>query len=550
MSIGLSASFQQSSNDDLLRIQAKLLEYKRLQGELIQSGRTAFREQYPTPGALAKAYLPATRQTPALDAIDAALVDLADAPGATGRQMIFVPPQEGKSTRTSCWFPLWLLAQDPTLRIAIVSYSATKAERWGRWIRRMILAHPELGITLMDDRKAVDSFETTAGGRILSVGVEGGITGEPVDVLIIDDPLRGRAEAESPTYRKRAWAWWESDSATRLSSRARVVLMMTRWHDDDLAGQLLRREPGEWKKLRIPAVRDERTASVRGSDGASAFSPDGELISVQRRAPGYFLGLKAKRSLYVWNSIYMQTPVAAEGNLFARADFRYWQYMDPDPSRHDALRGAQLRIDGVRHFIADMTRFITVDLAASTKTSADYTVVCVWGITGNGHLLLLDRRRARMTEEEHWSLVRPLTVRWACPDVYVEKSFISSTLVRDATQAGIRIQPVTPDKDKITRAIPAANRLRTHTVHWPDYVPWLDEWEDEIAGFPVWANDDQADNLAYAARIGSAHWTPPADIAQQRREQQAEAYAARAETQAYAAATGLTGEIDLSSADW
>jgi predicted phage terminase large subunit-like protein len=156
-----------------------------------------------------------------------------------------------------------------------------------------------------------------------------------------------------------------------------------------------------------------------------------------------------------------------------------------------------------------MSRFITVDLAASKRTSADWTVAAVWGITGNGRLILLDRRRARMTEEEHWSLVRPLCARWACPDVYVEKSFISSTLVRDATQAGIRVQPVSPDTDKITRALPAANRVRAHTVHWPDYVDWLDEWEDELAGFPSWANDDQVDNLL----LRRAHRLGPLDAA-------------------------------------
>ena len=512
--------------------------------------RAEFRCRYPTPGALAKAYFVKTRQTPALDAIDAALVRLADSADASGREMIFVPPQEGKSTRASCWFPLWMLAQDPGLRIAIVVYSAEKAERWGRWIRRMIEAHPGLGIELSADSRAVNRFETAAGGYVLSVGIDGGLTSEAVDLLIIDDPLRGRAEAESPTYRKRCWDWWESNAMTRASDNFRVVLMMTRWHDDDLAGRLLRGEPGEWNVLRIPAVRDEDSAHVVGSDGASVFHPNGELISVRNRPEGWFLKLKAKRSMYVWNSIYKQVPVAAEGNLFARADFRYWSYLNPDPSRHDALRGAQINLDGTRYFVSDMTRFITVDLAASTKTSADYTVAAVWGIAGNGRLVLLDRARGRFGEDEHWDLVRPLTVRWACPDVYVEKSFITATFVRDATMGGIRIQPLTPDKDKVTRSIPAANRVRSHTVHWPDYVGWLDEWEDEIAGFPMWAHDDQADTLFYAARIASAHWTPPqvAD-ARTRAVRAAQASTAVADDE-YRSSTGLPGHLDLSRAEW
>lgn len=546
MSTALSESFRQKSTDELLRLQAKLAEVKRLQAEILEADRDAFWRRYPTPGALAKAYLPATRQTPALDAIDAALVDLAHAPGALGRQMIFVPPQEGKSTRTSCWFPLWMLAHDPTLRIAIVSYSAEKARRWGRWIRRMVEQHPELGIVLAPDSKAVDNWETTAGGRVLSVGVEGGITGEPVDLMVIDDPLHGRAEAESPTYRKRAWQWWESDSATRLSSRARVVLMLTRWHADDLAGRLLKDEPGEWKVLRIPAVRDADTPVIRGSDGASAHAPNGELISVQRRAPGYFLGLKAKRSPYVWRSIYMQTPVAAEGNLYQRSDFRYWQFMQPDPTHHDPLNGYRLKVGEPGSedvlYVADMIRFITVDLAASEKTSADWTVASAWGLGLNGDLFLLGRERARLGESEHWSLVRKLCVKWRIDDVYIEESFISSTLVRDATRGGMRVQPVKPDKDKVTRAIPAANRVKAHTVFWPDWVDWLDEWCDEIAGFPSWANDDQEDTLAMAARIDSAHVVAKGTLAPPRTE--------KVRDEEWTSSVGLPEGLDLTRADW
>lgn len=448
------------------------------------------------------------------------------------------------STRTSCWFPLWLLAQDPTLRIAIVSYSATKAERWGRWIRRMIESHPELGIELMGDRKAVDDFETTAGGRVLSVGIGGGITGEPVDVMVIDDPLRGRAEAESPTYREAAWDWWESNGSTRLSSRGRVVLMLTRWHSDDLAGKLVKNEPGKWKVLRIPAVRDRAQPLVRGSDGASAYAPNGELISVQGREPGFFLDLKETRSSYVWNSIYMQTPVAAEGNLFSRTDFRYWQWAESDPSHHDPLHGAKLSIDGVALFIADMVRFVTMDLAESTKRSADWTVASVWAIDLSGRLILLDTKRMRVAEKDHADFLAPLCTRWATPDVYVERGFIGTALVRDATQAGIRIQPLNPSTDKVTRAIPASNRLKAHQVFWPDYVDWLDEWCDEIAGFPTWQYDDRTDTFSYAAHIAAAHWTPPP-------KHPPRAIATRTDAdRAYQAATGLTGEVDLSRAEW
>src|SRR3954471_15124232 len=129
MSTARSASLRSSSTSDLVRLRDKLITLRALQARAKQLTAAEFRERYPTPGALARAYMPRTRQTPALDAIDASLVALADAPEDRGRQMVFVPPQEGKTVRCSGWFPLWLLGQDPSLRIMLVSYSQARAER-------------------------------------------------------------------------------------------------------------------------------------------------------------------------------------------------------------------------------------------------------------------------------------------------------------------------------------------------------------------------------------------------------------------------------------
>jgi predicted phage terminase large subunit-like protein len=446
-----------------------------------------------------------------------------------------------------------MLAQDPSLKIAIVSYSATKAERWGRWLRRMIEAYGErFNLHLRSDSRAVDRFETTAGGQVVCVGVGGGLTGEQVDLMIIDDPVRGRAEAESPTYRESAWDWWESVGATRLSSRGKVVLMMTRWHADDLAGRILNREPRRWKELRIPAVRDLNAAAVRDPGGAEVYTLDGELISAQNRRPGYYKELEHTRSPYVWRSIYMQTPVVAEGNLFRRDDVRYWYPLASDPSHHDALGGRRISIDGVSCHVGEMTRFITVDLAASTKTSADWTVASCWAISLDGHLILLDRRKARIGEADHWDLVRPMVLVWACPQVYVEKGFIGTTLVRDATRSGVRIEGVDADTDKVTRALPATQRLKAHMVLFPAGADWLDDALDELAEFPSGAHDDFVDTFSYAARIISAHWNPPATGAE------AEALARREDTRvkdralsaAYESATGLRAVVDLNTAEW
>jgi predicted phage terminase large subunit-like protein len=528
---------------DKRRLLEKLQELKHLQQLVAEQARRNFLRDNPTPGVFARRFQRNVRQTPALDAIDRELVLLSRAPLDRGRLMVFVPPQEGKSSRVSCWYPLWRLAQDPTLRIAIVSYNQDKARRWGRWLRAAIVAYPELGITLKTDSRAADHFETTKGGSVLCVGVGGGITGEPVDEMVIDDPVRGRAEAESPRYREAAWEWWESNGATRLSSRGRVVLMLTRWHADDLAGRLIKNEPLEWTVLRIPALRHPDLPVIRGHDGASVYNPDGELISVQNRRPGYYKELKNKRSGYVWRSVYDQDPVAAEGNLFIRNDFRFWQPLPPDRNRVDATGGQRLYLPdtGVTVYLDDCWRFMTVDLAASKSTAADFTVVAVWALTGDGVLILLDRARGRIEEKAHWEMVRPLTSKWACPDVFVERGFIGTTLVIDATKAGIRIQPVDPDTDKITRALPATYRVKSHMVWFPSDVvaDWLDEWLDELAEFPSGAHDDQVDVFSYAARITSANWTPP------EAPKRETAPAGTVADQAFMAATGSSGPVNF-----
>lgn len=448
--------------------------------------------KWPSPGAMAMALDRKTKTSPVLDIIDAALVDLAD--GDDDRLMIFCPPQEGKSQKVSRRFPAWLLSHDPTLRIAIVSFEQGKAERWGREIKRDVATHPELGITIRSDTNAAGRWETTQGGGLICVGIAGGITGEPVDVLIIDDPVRGRAEAESKNYREAAWEWWESNGSTRLSERGKVILMMTRWHTDDMAGRLLAREPGEWRVVSIPAI------AVDDEDPLGR-QPGEEMPSVRGRKPGYFAKLAQLRSAYVFSSIYQQRPTAAEGGIFKRDDWRYWELLDGD----------RLRLEANVYGLADCARFVTIDLATSTKTSADYTVAAAWAITPDGDLVLLDRRRDRVPELDHAAFLAPLRQRWLGKyDVtHVESRMFGTTLVYALGRAGVPVAELQADADKLTRALPYAGLVRQHRVWLPRTAVWLDEWLDEHSDFPAVAHDDQTDVGAYAARVAIAHWLPP-----------------------------------------
>jgi predicted phage terminase large subunit-like protein len=497
------------------------------------------RRRHASPLALARHLDPRTGRTAALDLIDASLVALAD--GKLARDdgtvanalMVSIPPQEGKSTTIARRLPEWLLQDDPGLRIAIVSYEAETALRWGRDIKRDIeLAGDELAIPLRDDSQAAGRWETPAGGGVYSVGVGGPLTGRAVNWLLVDDPVKDRAEAESPTMRKRAWEWWESVALTRLAPGARVALVLTRWHEDDLAGRILSRPgPLKWKVLKIPAI------AVAGDP--LGREPGQELVSVRGREPGHFSHLRATTSPYVFSSIYQQEPTAAEGNFFRRAAFRYWRTA---PAWNDGRQ--RIDCEGRLTTLADCWYFGTVDVAGSTKDSADYTVICLWAVSVEGDLILLDRARAQVEEHDHFAMARPLFARWGeCP-LYVEKSYYAKTIVKDAIDAGVPVAEVIADKDKVTRAIPAAGRVHAGRVWFPAEAPWLDEWTDELASFPDGTHDDQADCLAYAARVLTMEWTPartPPRPGLSPHE--------RAVADAFGSATG-NGQIDPLSVQW
>lgn len=464
--------------------------------------------RWPTPGAMAVDIGPQIglkyKHTALHARINEAICQLRDGTLPTGdgdRLMIFCPPQEGKSTATSRLMPLWLLDQDPTLRIALMSFGAELATEFGRTVKTDIRsADGLLNIRVSRDSRAADRWKTEEGGGMVCVGRDGGLTGRPVDTLIIDDPFSSQQDAISLATRNRVWSWWESVGRPRLSSRGRVLLVNTRWHEDDLAGRLLQREPGRWHVLSIPAIAEADVADPLGR------TPGTELKSAQGRKPGYFRDLKSTYSPFAFSAIYQQRPAPTEGGLFPRDKWRTWL------PKTDSY-GRAIVDTGQPWPLMDCMRFITMDLATSTKTSADYTVIAAWAITPDGNLVLLDRWRGRVEDSGHWDKARPLIAAWDIPKVYVESRMFGTTFVYAAGRAGLPLEELQADADKWTRAVAASQLQHQGRVWLPGNALWLDEFRDELASFDTGTHDDQVDVTAYAARIVEAHWlrTPAPD---------------------------------------
>lgn len=451
--------------------------------------------RWATPGAMAKDLDPRTVQTPALNLIDQALVELADGSGQQ-RLAIFMSPQEGKSERASHWFPLWALVHNPDLRIAIVSHDAELARAWGAAIKRDVEMFNgeegtvDLNLRLRTDSKAMGRWNVEGHrGGVYAVSIGGSLTGRPVDLLVLDDPISNLEQAQSITYRDRAHRFWQGVAVPRMGPQTKTILIQTRWHEDDLAGRLLttegdRDKGGKWRVISIPAQCEDEASDPLGRELGEY------MMSARGRTRQDWEDRKQDLGPYVWAALCQQRPSPAEGGLFKRLWWRYYSHF-----------GDRLHLGGRNYDLRDCWRFATIDLANSTRTSADFTVIAAWARTINGDLVLLDMVRAKIGDEQHFTHARPLVERWKLDTIFVEGSQYATTLVREAANSGVPITAIQAEQDKFSRALPYSAWVSSGRVWLPAGATWLDVWTGEHASFPAARNDDTVDVGSMAVRV-------------------------------------------------
>lgn len=440
-------------------------------------------------------------RTPALNVINDALVRLADKPGQ-GKLAVFMSPQEGKSSTCTYWNPLWLLSDNPDLRIIAVSYNAEKSREWGAEVKTAIENFSgdddmtDLGLRLRQDTRAAGRWKVADhDGGLYCAGVESGITGRPGDYIIVDDPTKNLQEAQSSVRRESVTRTYQGAIVPRMGPNTKLVWIQTLWHESETIQQILATEGDDWEVIRIPAIAD------------SPDDPLGRAIGEpMQSARGRRDWAKIRRDVgeYVFSALYQQRPAPAEGGLFKRLWFRYWS-----PAPFDGYRE---RIDCAgRVWPLDETwRFITGDLAASTRTSADYTVAAAWALSLDGDLVLLDYNRARVGEANHYDLFRPLAERWKVDTAFIEATQHSMTLTAEAARSGLHVTPLKADVDKFSRALPYSARCSAGRIWLPAGSPEKTAiWASEHASFPNGSHDDLVDVGAYAVRVAITKWAPP-----------------------------------------
>lgn len=377
--------------------------------------------------------------------------------GDIQKLMVFMPPQHGKSELCSRRLPAKMLGDDPDLRIGLVSYSHDFVSKFNRDVQRIIdtpafrRLYPETRLNTQNVRTIVgtwlrnaDEFEVVGhSGGMVTVGVNGGLTGRAVDVLIIDDPYKDHRDAWSPTTRHHVQNWYDTVASTRLHNNSRQLLTLTRWHPDDLAGVLLAREPGEWEVVKFPAIKE---------GAKSDYDPreEGEALWPEQHALKRLLGVK-KNNAHIFQSLYQQDPKPAEGLLFPAESLQYFCLEDLRSQRPDGI----------------------VAVADVADTGKDYYCMLVafrYGIAFYIVDVVYTQAQAEITEPLTLGMLR----QWKVQQFRIESNNggrLFAKSIREKQTGGTFIEDVPTSTNKETRILTASGQIKAHIHFRCDIAP-------------------------------------------------------------------------------
>lgn len=451
--------------------------------------------KFATPGELAKQVEPTTKQTALMDLLDQTLVDIENR--VIDRVLISCPPQEGKSTRVTKTGPLWFLLNNPNRRIAIASYNQELANEFGRDIRNMITSNQgeddtvDLGLRIAPDSGAVAKWSLAGHkGSVKSVGIFSGLTGRPVDMLFIDDPVKSEDEANSETYRKRVLSFWQSVGLTRLAPGAPVIIIATRWHEDDLIGTLAKGpDKDRWRVINIPAQADHDPD--KGQTDPLGREP-GEYLKSARdteEAQRDWDSTKIAVGPRVWNALYQGRPSPAEGGIFKRA--KWGRYGSP----------LWVEQDGVCRTTGEGDELVmSWDMTFKASKNSDFVVGQVW-LKRGPNVYLLDQVRRRMTFTETVDAFLALVAKWPQCAAKLVEAKANGDAVLDVLKAKVSgLIPIIPKESKEARASAVSPYQEAGNVFLPtaELAPWVESLIEEAAAFPNGAHDDQVDGMTQA----------------------------------------------------
>lgn len=435
------------------------------------------------------------------------------------RLMLFVPPQHGKSTIVSHYFPAWALGKYPHLKFINTSYAESLQLEFSKKCQAVINS-PEYqvlfpGVTIPKNHQAVSDWKVSApkgndqeglaGGGLLAAGVGGPLSGRGAHIGTVDDPLKNRTEADSEVTREMNKSWYSSTFSTRLAPGGGILLVQTRWHDDDLSGWLLRlmaeaikeekdtgtfpEDADKWEVVSYPAIAIEDEKYRRRGE---ALHP--ERYNLKRL-------LRKKRGMIPrdWAALYQQNPVAEEGEYFTKESMRRYAVQD-------------------RPKLAELNVFAAGDLAISKSETADYTVFIIVGLDQQDNIWILDMRRGRFDSDEITDEMIDIQRTWSPIRFGVERDKVAIAIggllnrkINDAKLWSLVVEDLhIAGRDKRARAQEWRGRAKQGKVHWPANHDKTDEAINEHLRFDAGVHDDYVDAGAWIGQmLKNETWTPP-----------------------------------------
>lgn len=394
--------------------------------------------------------------------------------GDIERLMVCMPPGSAKSTYASIEFPAWFLGRNPGKSVIAASHTQELAERFGRRVRNVVSSAEfdrVFGVGVADDSASAGRWDTTKGGEYFAAGVGGSITGRRADLAVIDDPVKSREDADSDRSRQKAWDWYVNDLLTRLKPGARQIVVMTRWHEDDLGGRILERERNRWTLLEIAME-------------ALPNDPLGRKTG-ERLWPEWFTDdmlMVAKMDMRAWNALYQQQPAADVGDYFKAEWFGEYE-----------AAPELLHVYGASDF-------------AVTEGGGDYTEHGVFGLDPMGNIYVLDWWRGQ-TSPDVWIerqcdlIVKHKPLCWFGESGVIRRS-IEPFLMRrmNERKAFSRLEWVASIADKPSRARSIQALSSMGKVFFPKASAFKADVLGQMMRFPAGKHDDAVDVMGLIGR--------------------------------------------------
>jgi predicted phage terminase large subunit-like protein len=397
--------------------------------------------------------------------------------GELRRLLVTIPIRHGKSEHNTVGFSTYELEREPTTRVLLGSYSQRQANKFSRQIRRFA---KKRGVSISSERDAAEEWETEAGGGVRAIGSGSGTASINADLIVIDDPVGSREEAESPAHRERVWDWITSDVLARAEPHTRVIITASRWHQDDVPGRISDRLSGTWEVLDLPGRAEE--------DDPLGRAP-GAPLWPELRGEEWLTEKEGELGSYGFASLIQGRPRPREGGMFR---WEWWRLLDDVPETGQVVRYWDLAGTGVR----------------SRGHDPDYTAGAALCRMADGRTAIVDVERFRKSVAERDAELLRLAredlerwrgrVRWWIEtEAGISGRERTENLVRALQGVGLAVYTEHPTGAKVLRAEPLASAAEAGNVLLCPGA-WRDAFRSEAADFPTGKHDDQIDAAAGA----------------------------------------------------